>query len=134
MANKRDYDDDLYWGIVDSIINDKHVSTHPHLRPVKQEHSFQLKKGDNEVLCECVLLEDLKSAIASAPNEALKHHLDGRNDFASWVRNSIGDRELSLDLELIKPSRGVDLKAKLVHTLDSRIKALKSDSVNLIFD
>lgn len=133
MSNK-DLEEDLYWGIVNSIIHDKKVSTHPHLRRVHHDHGFRLKKNDSEVVDECFFLEELKDAIKGAPEEVVLHHLDGRNDFAAWVREIIGDKELSGDLELIRPSREVDVKSKLVYTLDSRIKALKSGSVNLIFD
>ncbi|MBN2014026.1 MAG: hypothetical protein JW778_02490 [Candidatus Altiarchaeota archaeon] len=131
---KKDYDEDLYWGIVNSIIHDKRVITHPHLRRVHPHHGFKLKKNDHEIIDECFLLEELKEAIKEAPEEAVLHHLEGRNDFATWVREIIGDRELSGDLELIRPSIEVDAKAKLVHVLDSKIKSLKSDSINLIFD
>lgn len=131
---KKDYDEDLYWGIVNSIIHDKGVITHPHLRRVHHDYGFKLKKNDHEIIDECFLLEELKEAIEEAPEEAVLHHLNGRNDFAAWVREIIGDRELSGDLELIRPSREMDVKAKLVHVLESRIKSLKSDSINLIFD
>lgn len=134
MAKDRDHDD-LYWGIVHSIVKEKRSSTHPHLRRVNPDHCFKLKRSHGgEVLAECHLLEDLRDAIEEAPKEAILHHLDGRNDFATWIRDIVGDKELSGDLETIRPSREVDVQAKLVHVLDSRIKALKSDSVNLIFD
>jgi hypothetical protein len=133
MAKDKDHDD-LYWGIVDSIVNDKRVSTHPHLRRVNSDHSFKLKKGEHDIVAECFLLEDLKDAISDAPKEAVLYHLEGRNDFATWVRDIIGDKELSSDLEMIRPSREIDVQAKIIHVLDSRIKALKTDSVNLVFD
>jgi hypothetical protein len=133
MAKDNDHDD-LYWGIVDSIVNDKRVSTHPHLRRVNSDHGFKLKKGEHDLVAECFLLEDLKDAISGAPKEAVLYHLEGRNDFATWVREIIGDKELSSDLEMIRPSREIDVQAKIIHVLDSRIKALKTDSVNLVFD
>jgi hypothetical protein len=133
MTKDKDHDD-LYWGIVDSIVNDKRVSTHPHLRRVNSDHGFKLKKGEHDLVAECFLLEDLKEAINGAPKEAILYHLEGRNDFATWVRDIIGDKELSSDLEMIRPSREIDVQAKIIHVLDSRIKSLKSDSVNLVFD
>lgn len=134
MTKEGEHSEDIYWGIVDSIIKQKKASVHPHLRPVNPKHSFKLKKNDNEILAECYLLEELRDALKEAPKEAVLHHLDGRNDFATWVRNIIGDKELAGDLELIRPSREIDVQAKLIHVLDSRIKNLKADSVNLIFD
>jgi len=134
MVNEKDYDEDLYWGIANSIINDKKVCTHPYLRRVSSERAFKLKRNHDEVLSECLLLEELKEAIENAPEEAILFHLDGRNDFASWVREEIGDLELSGNLEYIRPSKTIDVKSELVHVLNSRIKALKSDSINLIFD
>ena len=133
MVNE-DYDGDLYWGIANSIINDKKVCTHPYLRRVSSERAFRLKRNHDEVLSECLLLEELKEAIENAPEEAILFHLDGRNDFANWVREEIGDLELSGDLEYIRPSKTIDVKSELVHVLDSRIKTLKYESVNLIFD
>lgn len=134
MVNEEDHDEELYWGIVNSIINDKRVCTHPYLRRVSSERAFRLKRNHDEVLSECHLLEELKGAIENAPEEAILFHLDGRNDFATWVREEIGDLELGADLERIRPSKTIDVRSELVHVLDSRIKALKYDSVNLIFD
>jgi len=134
MVNEEDHDEELYWGIVNSIINDKRVCTHPYLRRVSSERAFRLKRNHDEVLSECHLLEELKGAIENAPEEAILFHLDGRNDFATWVREEIGDLELGADLERIRPSKTIDVRSELVHVLDSRIKALRYDSVNLIFD
>ncbi len=125
---------EFYWAIVGSIITDKNASTHPHLRRVSPDNGFKLKVNDSEVLAECFLLEELKDALIDAPEDALLHHLDNRNDFATWVKEIIGDKELGADLERMRPSSEADVKAEIVRVLDLRIKTLKSDSVNLLFD
>jgi hypothetical protein len=134
MVNERDYDEDLYWGIVNSVIHDKKTCTHPYLRRVDNEKSFRLKRNHDEVLAECFFLEELKDAIEKAPEDAILFHLDDRNDFAIWARESLGDLKLTEDLQYVRPSRTKDVRSELINVLDSRIRLLKSDSVNLIYD
>ncbi len=134
MVDENNYDEDLYWGIINSIIHDKKTCIHPYLRRVSDEKAFRLKGNHDEVLAECFFLEELKEAIEKAPEGAILFHLDGRNDFATWVRESLGDLKLTEDLQYVRPSRTPDVKSELVEVLNSRIRVLKSDSVNLIFD
>jgi hypothetical protein len=133
MTSEKDHDEELYWGIVNSIINDKEVCIHPYLRRVGSGQSFKLKRNHDEVVSDCLFLEELRDAIGKAPLESILFHLDGRNDFAAWVNEVVGDLELGRDLEYIKPSNTVDLRSGLLHVLNSRIKDLKINSVNLIY-
>ncbi len=134
MTNEKDHDEELYWGIVNSIIHDKRACIHPYLRRVSSDQAFELKEKHDEVLCRCLFLEELRDALEKAPKEAIYFHLDGRNDFATWVKEVIGDMELSGDLKHAGLFKEADVQSRLVNVLDSRIKAIKSSSVNLIFD
>lgn len=99
---------------------------HPYLKSVKDEHSFKLKTDHGSVFAEVLMLEGLSAEIKKAPDEAIVFHMKGRNDFASWVKDCVGDWWLGSRMEKIELSDPAVTKFRLVKTLDERINKLKT--------
>jgi hypothetical protein len=106
--------------LVEKIESDEH----PYLKAVSNEESFKLKLDHNEVISEIFLLEDLAEAIETSPDQAIEFHTRDVNDFANWVKYSIGDRLLADAIEEIK-GEPKDVKRQLAETIKPRIMQLK---------
>lgn len=86
------------------------------LREVKHpDHYFYLKSGlALKSLC------DLESVLLEIDNETFSHHVkEGQNDFAKWVRDTIGDEKLASKLELL------DAKEDMAKAVSVRVAAFK---------
>lgn len=86
------------------------------LREVKHpDHYFYLKSGlAMKGLC------DLEAMLHEMNNETFGHHVrEGRNDFAVWVRDTIGDQKLASKLELL------DTREEMAQAVSVRVAAFK---------
>ena len=73
------------------------------LEDVKEESHFRLHMGTN--ICN---LKQLSEALDIMAEEAFKHHVTAtKNDFASWIRLSVGDEELAKSIEGLKDRRKI---------------------------
>lgn len=103
------------------------IKPHPHLREVKPEHSFKLKKNHSDLIAEIFSLENLFKFLERVPHDAIIFHLrDGKNDFATWVEEVFGNEVLSKNLKEISLSEKTeDTRWKLVSALYNEINTLK---------
>jgi len=99
---------------------------HPYLEKVKDEKAFKLKTDHSNVIAEVMLLEGLRDELRKAPDEAVVFHMSGRNDFANWIKDSIGDWWLGSRIEKVQLSDPAATKASIVKILDERIGKLKA--------
>jgi len=107
-------------------ILEKKSDNHPYLKKVKSENAFKLKTDHNNVIAEVLLLEGLRDELKKAPDEAVVFHMNGRNDFSSWIKDSIGDWWLGSRIEKLDASDASATKASLIKLLDERISKLKA--------
>jgi len=121
--------------IIDEVENDLTQEIHPFLRKsalskhlylskVPTDKSFKFKSDHNTLISELYTLEDLFKAIRNAPSGAIRFHMERKNDFATWVRDVIGDQELSKNLEEIKLADIEETRNKLSETVKKRILEL----------
>ena len=99
---------------------------HPYLRKVKDEHVFRLKTDHTNVIAEVMLIEGLCEELKKAPDQAIAFHMTGRNDFASWVKDCVGDWYLGSRIERVALADPASTKANLIKVLEDRIYKLKS--------
>ena len=102
-------------------------NVHPYLRPVEIENSFKLKRSHDEVIAEILTLDALRNAIGTVPDSVISFHLDGRNDFADWIREVIGCNTLSkaiAEVEL-KPENPEETRNRILELLDYTIDLLR---------
>jgi hypothetical protein len=99
---------------------------HPYLRRVKDEHSFKLKTNHNSTIAEIHVIEGLRDCLRGAPDEAIVFHMTGRNDFASWVKDCVGDWWLGSRIEKVELADPATTRAHLVRALDDRIARLRA--------
>lgn len=98
---------------------------HPYLRHVGEKRGFILKKDHHEILDEVYMLEGLLKAVKDAPDESIKFHMTGGNDFASWVRDVIGDFKLWETLSEIKLSKPEETRQRLADAMQRRMLDLE---------
>jgi len=102
-------------------------NVHPYLRPVGIEDSFKLKRSHDEVIAEILTLGALRNAIGAASDSVISFHLDGRNDFAEWIREVIGCNTLSkaiVEVEL-KAENLEETRNSILELLDYTLDLLK---------
>ncbi|RLI93711.1 MAG: hypothetical protein DRO90_03195 [Candidatus Altiarchaeales archaeon] len=124
----------MYWGVVNSIINNKNVCIHPYLRSVESGKEFKLKVNDDRIIATIKNIEELARILHDVPMEAIEFHMNGRNDFSEWIRNAIGDEKLATLLSYIEFRKSEDVRKALITIIENRIKNLRRNSVNLIFE
>ncbi|HIE34243.1 MAG TPA: hypothetical protein EYP86_03810 [Candidatus Altiarchaeales archaeon] len=128
------FEEDLYWGLVNSIINDKNVCIHPYLRMVENGNAFELKTDHGNTVAKIHHIDELLNAIKTAPIESIVFHMKDRNDFSEWIKNVIGDKKLGHALSYVKLNDPEKTRMALIAIIDYRIRTLRGNSVNLIFD
>jgi hypothetical protein len=75
-----------------------HEEAKEKLSDVPPENNFRMKTGE-----EIRNLHELLKTLQSTGDESFSHHVnDEKNDFASWIRYSVGDSELADKLMTIK--------------------------------
>jgi|SRR3989344_3276788 len=85
------------------------------LKPVSPYSIFKLHKGR-----ELRSLQDLHDSLTEMENEVFYHHVSrGKNDFANWVRDIIGDEDFA------KKIRKVKHKYQLKELINKRIRELQ---------
>ncbi len=58
-------------------------------------------------------LRELPDALKNMSDEIFKHHVNKqKNDFSTWIRDVVGDRELAASLKRIRSRTGVIKKVK----------------------
>jgi hypothetical protein len=95
------------------------------LRKVSQDKSFHLKTDHDKVVSEVLLLEDLARALESSTAETVSFHMQRGNDFATWVKDAVGDTELSTRISKIDYSKPDFAKNQLVSAINERVDFLK---------
>lgn len=102
-------------------------TTHPYLRSVGIEDSFKLKRNHDEIIAEVLNLDALRNAIEGVPDTVISFHLDGRNDFANWVRDAIGSNALSKAIAEVglRAENPEDAREDLLRILDYTLDLLK---------
>jgi len=101
---------------------------HVFLQPVDPSASFILKREHSEIVGCIHSLEELHETLAETHPRVIEFHLDGRNDFAMWVRDVIKDEELCEDLLNIEFESAEEARAKITDALSQRISELNSAS------
>ena len=101
---------------------------HPFLRTVHSNDGFKIKLGDQDMIEEVFLLEDLCDAIKRSPVESIEFHTQGKNDFSNWIRAAIGDKLLADALEDIQGSSQI-IKQQMTETIDKRISQLRKEQI-----
>jgi hypothetical protein len=65
-------------------------------------------------------LEELPNALENMSDETFANHVNlNKNDFATWTKEVIGDRMLSVTLQMVKSRRGA------IDAVRRRLKQLK---------
>ena len=99
---------------------------HPYLKAVKGEHTFKLKTDHNNVVAEIAVLEGLCENIKKAPGDAIVFHMSGRNDFAAWIKDAVGDWWLGSKVEKVQLKTPEETRAALVRVMEERIYKLRN--------
>lgn len=85
------------------------------LEDVKADSHFKLHMGTN-----ISNLMQLSEALDIMADDAFKHHVTStKNDFAAWIRNSIGDDELAKSIEGLKD------RSRIADKVRSRVSYLE---------
>lgn|GEM_PF-1183176 len=102
------------------------TGSHPNLSNVGEAYKFQLKQDHDEIIGEASYLAELRDIVGDSPTDAIIYHLrDDGNDFADWVQDVLGDRELADTLRKIELISPAQTKESILKTLDYRIKDLE---------
>ncbi len=110
---------------VTAVVGEK-KELHPYLKAVKGEHAFKLKTDHNNVVAEITVLEGLCEGIKKAPGDAIVFHMSGRNDFAAWIKDAVGDWWLGSKVEKVQLKSPEETRAALVRVMEERIYKLRS--------
>jgi hypothetical protein len=105
---------------------EKRQEDHPYLAPVKPGCSFKLKTGHDNTIAEIAMLETLCSELKRAPDEAIVFHLSRGNDFASWVKASVGDWYLGSRIEKVNFQNPSVARSEIVRLLEERTTKLRN--------
>jgi DNA-binding Xre family transcriptional regulator len=105
---------------------DEKKELHPYLKAVKQEQVFKLKTSHGQVVAEVMMLEGLCESLKKAPGDAIVFHMNGRNDFAAWIKDSIGDWWLGSKVEKVELKAPEDTRNALVRVMEERIYKLRN--------
>jgi hypothetical protein len=70
--------------------------------------------------------ETLCSELKKAPDEAIVFHLSRGNDFASWVKASVGDWYLGSKIEKVNFQNPSVARAEIVRLLEERTTKLRN--------
>ena len=87
--------------------------------------SYNVSVDADQLISESYLIEDLLSAVKNSPDEAISYHMSSGNDFASWVRNVVGDAELADELDEITFTDEAQTRQKLEQTLQAKLDGLR---------
>ena len=95
-----------------------------HVRVIEKENReqpFHLKISEaGSDTIPIASISELASSIAVCRNETIRHHMSRRNDFAEWIRHSLGDPELADKVEAVKfnPKSVHETRGRLFEILD----------------
>jgi hypothetical protein len=93
------------------------------LAQVDEEHHFRLHLGTD-----LGSLKNLAEAMDIISNDSFSHHVTKeKNDFAQWVNDVIGDKELAKGMYKVKS------KKRMLKTLNKRIVFLERKAAELQF-
>jgi len=97
------------------------------LRVVPRHEGFHFYKGPGDDTGKvAVSLVDFADKIRSVDIRSINFHFT-RQDFEKWMRNVLGDVELSRRISKIKrDSHGEKLRSEIIQTVKSRIEELRS--------
>jgi hypothetical protein len=113
-------------GRIIDLEDEKFSGRHPNLEYVGEAYSFKLKLDHENIIDEAAFLEELRDLIRKSSSDAVVYHMQaGKNDFADWAHDVLGDEQLAEALrsvELISPVRTKDVLARVI---DYRIKELE---------
>jgi len=98
---------------------------HPYLRKVSLDKSFILKTDHGSILSEVLRLEELAEKIASSPPEAVAFHTRDGNDFSAWIRDAVGDAELSLRVSGLSGASAEETRNRVVSAIRERVDSLQ---------
>ncbi|MCD6403595.1 hypothetical protein DRN62_02160 [Nanoarchaeota archaeon] len=95
------------------------------LNKVEESKAFWLKTDHYNVVDRVRSLPELAKKLSQAPTSAVIHHLrEGKNDFAQWIEDVIGDKVLAKRLRGIKAKNWEEMKNKIVKEINKRIKQI----------
>jgi hypothetical protein len=96
------------------------------LEEVEEAKAFWLKIAHEKILTKVRDLGSLVKELAKAPAEAVAFHLrEGKNDFANWIEDVVGDRVLAIRLRALKARNWREMQRKIVETIKKRIDEIK---------
>jgi hypothetical protein len=91
-------DQELRW-------DDSRVAVPKFKENVKPEHSFKLKDGK-----ELLNLHELAIALRQMNDDVFSHHVnENKNDFASWIKDCMGEKQLASELSKYKTKTSNEL-------------------------
>jgi len=93
---------------------------------VKQDHAFRLKTDHGQVIAEISMLEGLCESLKKSPSEAIVFHMSGRNDFATWIKDAVGDWWLGSKVEKVQLKTPEETRNALVRVMEERIYKLRN--------
>lgn len=109
---------------VTAVFEDKR-ELHPYLKEVNGGKSFQLKTDHGNVVAEVAMLEGLCENLRKAPGDAIVFHMSGRNDFATWIKDAVGDWWLGSKVEKVRLKSPEETRSELIGIMEERIYRLK---------
>lgn len=96
-------------------------SNQPIVGRVPSDQSFKMKASDSEILYEIHSLEELRLVLEYCPLNAVRFHMNGRNDFASWVRHVFKEDDLAEKLSKVEYTTPEEAKARILEVLGAKI-------------
>jgi hypothetical protein len=111
--------------LVDVLDSHLEAKKHPYLRRVGDERKFILKKDHDRIISYVSHLEELSQEIQKADEESIRFHLREGNDFANWIKTSVGDAELAEKIQSIGCDEVEKAKKHLASAIYERIDSLK---------
>lgn len=89
---------------------------------------FFLKENPFDPGVKVSSLKEMVSALKNTTSLAVKHHLNGRNDFHSWVTEVIGDKVLGFRLTKISDHDSEKALKDLIREFSGRVIELEAGS------
>ena len=95
------------------------------LRSVSDDKAFWMKTSDHDLVCVCHNLKELLDCLKKSTVDAVIFHMrNGRNDFAEWVSEVIGDQILAKQLRNTKAKNWINMRYSIIRKIDNRIKKI----------
>ena len=95
------------------------------LRSVNDYNAFWMKTSDHDLVAVCHNLQEMLDALKKSTVDVIIFHMrNGRNDFADWVSEVLGDQVLAKQLRNTKAKNWINMRYNIIRKINIRIKKI----------